>query len=90
MQVDNRWVVPYNAFLSRMMDAHINVEIVGSLTVVKYLFKYVYKGHDRLLVRMGPATNIAQQGQNTGEVLNIRQPSHVPFPNNDTMFCTDR
>jgi len=28
---------------------HINVEVWSSITVVKYLYKYVYKGHDRAL-----------------------------------------
>jgi hypothetical protein len=28
---------------------HINVEVCSSITIVKYLYKYVYKGHDRAL-----------------------------------------
>ncbi|POG80114.1 hypothetical protein GLOIN_2v1426683, partial [Rhizophagus irregularis DAOM 181602=DAOM 197198] len=27
-------------------NCHINVEIYSSITAIKYLFKYVYKGHD--------------------------------------------
>jgi hypothetical protein len=45
--MDNRDVVPYNPYLTRRFGCHINVEIVGSLKCVKYLFKYVFKGHDR-------------------------------------------
>jgi len=30
-------------------QCHINVEVCSSITVVKYLYKYVYKGHDRAL-----------------------------------------
>jgi hypothetical protein len=44
---DNRWIVPYNPYLSAKYDAHINVEIATSITSVKYLYKYVYKGGDR-------------------------------------------
>ncbi|WVZ85142.1 hypothetical protein U9M48_032093 [Paspalum notatum var. saurae] len=44
---DNRWVVPYNPYLLRLFNCHINVEACGSIKAVKYLFKYIYKGHDR-------------------------------------------
>ena len=44
--IDNRWIVPYKLFLCTKYDAHINVEICTSVTAVKYLFKYVYKGSD--------------------------------------------
>jgi len=33
---------------------HINVEVYSSITVVKYLYKYVYKGHDRALAVVRP------------------------------------
>nr|XP_051197067.1 uncharacterized protein LOC127310428 [Lolium perenne] len=45
--LDNRWVVPYNPYLLRMFDCHINVEVCSSIKAVKYLYKYVYKGHDQ-------------------------------------------
>jgi len=40
-------VVPYNRDLCVKYDAHINVERVAMRRVVKYLYKYVHKGHDR-------------------------------------------
>lgn len=43
---DNSWVVPYNAYLLLKYNCHINVEVCASIQSVKYLFKYVYKGHD--------------------------------------------
>ena len=42
----NQWVVPYNPWISSKYNAHINVEVCSSIRSVKYLFKYVYKGHD--------------------------------------------
>jgi hypothetical protein len=44
--IDNRWVVPYNPYLTRRYKAHINVEICSSIKVLKYLYKYVYKGSE--------------------------------------------
>jgi hypothetical protein len=44
--LDNRWVVPYNPYLLRMFNCHINVEVCSSIKAVKYLYKYIYKGHD--------------------------------------------
>ncbi|XP_053667906.1 uncharacterized protein LOC128718291 [Anopheles marshallii] len=51
--LDNRHVVPYNPWLSHKYDCHINVEVCTSITGVKYLYKYVYKGNDRAAVSFG-------------------------------------
>ena len=42
--------MPYNAFLLTKFDAHINVQVVNTIRSVKYLYKYVYKGHDKAAV----------------------------------------
>ncbi|CAB4483680.1 unnamed protein product [Rhizophagus irregularis] len=44
--------VPYNPYLTTKYNCHINVEICSSITAIKYLFKYVYKGHDRATVEI--------------------------------------
>ncbi|ONM52829.1 hypothetical protein ZEAMMB73_Zm00001d019382 [Zea mays] len=55
-ELDNRWVVPYNPYLLRLFNCHINVEACGSIKAVKYLFKYIYKGHDRVSIVMRDAS----------------------------------
>ena len=34
-------------------DCHINVEICASVKAIKYIHKYIYKGHDRATLEMG-------------------------------------
>ncbi|XP_076913061.1 uncharacterized protein LOC143571551 [Bidens hawaiensis] len=50
--LDNRWVVPYNLRLLMMFNCHMNVEVCSSIKSVKYLFKYVYKGHDKQVIQI--------------------------------------
>ncbi|KAK7089794.1 hypothetical protein V1264_024238 [Littorina saxatilis] len=54
-EVDNRWVVPYNPYLTKKYNAHINLEACTTVKSVKYLFKYVYKGHDSASVEVREA-----------------------------------
>ena len=52
IDIDNRWIVPYNPYLSQKYNCHINVEICSSIKSVKYLYKYIYKGEDRVLISL--------------------------------------
>nr|XP_015624412.1 uncharacterized protein LOC107279989 [Oryza sativa Japonica Group] len=61
--LDNRWVVPYNPGLLMRYNCHINVEACASIKSVKYLYKYVYKGHDCASFSVDP----------TGEINEIQQ-----------------
>ena len=60
---DNRWVAPYNPFISELMDCHVNVEVVCSIKAVKYVYKYVYKGHDRTQVRLEGQASVPIQAR---------------------------
>jgi hypothetical protein len=61
-ELDNRWVVPYNPYLLHLFNCHINVEACGSIKTVKYLFKYIYKGHDRASVAIREADKEDSEG----------------------------
>ncbi|KAK9690274.1 hypothetical protein RND81_09G117500 [Saponaria officinalis] len=56
-RLDNRWVIPYNPYLLSLFDCHLNVEVCSTIQAVKYLYKYVYKGHDKI------AFNVSQKNQ---------------------------
>ena len=56
-QIDNSWVVPYNPYLLLKYNAHLNVEVVHSVQAVKYLYKYINKGPDRIMVAMDSDEN---------------------------------
>ena len=47
--VDNRDVVPYNPRALMRLQSHCNVEIVKDFHMMKYTFKYLLKGPDRVL-----------------------------------------
>nr|XP_016498695.1 PREDICTED: uncharacterized protein LOC107817404 isoform X1 [Nicotiana tabacum]XP_016498696.1 PREDICTED: uncharacterized protein LOC107817404 isoform X1 [Nicotiana tabacum]XP_016498698.1 PREDICTED: uncharacterized protein LOC107817404 isoform X1 [Nicotiana tabacum]XP_016498699.1 PREDICTED: uncharacterized protein LOC107817404 isoform X1 [Nicotiana tabacum]XP_016498700.1 PREDICTED: uncharacterized protein LOC107817404 isoform X1 [Nicotiana tabacum]XP_016498701.1 PREDICTED: uncharacterized pro len=46
--LDNSCVVPYNPYLLSKFNCHINVEVCSDIKVVKYIYKYIFKGHDKI------------------------------------------
>ena len=50
--LDNRSVVPYNPYLLKIYNYHINVNIYSSIKTIKYLYKYVYKEHEKVVVHI--------------------------------------
>jgi hypothetical protein len=62
--------------LSTKYDAHINVEVCNKIHAVKYLFKYIYKGHDRATIEISRWSDNATEG-NVVEVNEIKNISFV-------------
>jgi acetolactate synthase regulatory subunit len=72
VELDNRWVVPHNVYLSTKHDAHINVEVCNNIRAVKYLFKYVYKGRDCATVEISRQSDNATE-RNVVEIDEIKK-----------------
>jgi hypothetical protein len=71
--------MPYNPCLLHTFNCHINVEAYGSIKSVKYLFKYIYKGHDRASVVMRKTDKVDEKG-NIDEIKQYRDARWVTPP----------
>ncbi|XP_053945028.1 uncharacterized protein LOC128854731 [Anastrepha ludens] len=54
VEIDNRWIVPYSPILSKMFNAHINVEYCNSVKSIKYICNYVNKGSEMAVFGVAP------------------------------------
>ena len=53
VEVANKRVVPYSLYLLKTFDSHINVEFFQTISAVKYLFLYNFKGEDLVTIETG-------------------------------------
>ncbi len=67
--VDNQWIVPYNLHLVTKYHTHINMEICSSISTIKYLYKYVYKGLDHATVVIKRWVDTLGQENNTEAII---------------------
>ena len=49
-RMDNQYIIPYNLILLVKFQCHINVELYNKAKSIKYLFKYINKGLDRVKI----------------------------------------
>ncbi|GKB66411.1 hypothetical protein Tco_0927823 [Tanacetum coccineum] len=61
VELDNRYVVPYNRDLLTTFYTHINVEYCGWTMLIKYLFKYISKGTDRIAAGISKTKTNAEE-----------------------------
>ena len=46
----NRHVISYNLYLFAKYNCHVNIKVANDIFAVKYLYKYVYKDHDKMFI----------------------------------------
>ena len=46
----NEWVVLYSPFLTQKYHTYINVEVIETIQVCKYIHKYIYKDEDHIIL----------------------------------------
>ncbi|XP_061357242.1 uncharacterized protein LOC133301608, partial [Gastrolobium bilobum] len=68
VELDNRYVVPYNANLILKYQAHINVEYTCQSSAIKYLFKYIHKGNDRVTAAIKHSDPTLDASQKNDEI----------------------
>jgi len=51
------WIVPYNPYLVRNFNCHINMEVCSSVKTIKYLKLYIFKGLHSGVVEMNEVMN---------------------------------
>ncbi len=55
--LDNIWVVPFNFYLLRKYNCHMNIEVCKIINAVKYFSQYVYKGNNYVIVAFKDCNN---------------------------------
>ncbi|XP_028768731.1 uncharacterized protein LOC114726322 [Neltuma alba] len=68
ISLDNRFVVPYNPILLCKFQAHINIEKCNQSSAIKYLFKYISKGNDRVVASIYDTSHDGNGDRSADEV----------------------
>ncbi|XP_015124346.1 uncharacterized protein LOC107046271 [Diachasma alloeum] len=73
---ENQHVVPHNRKLMKLYNCHISVEVVSSIKAVKYLYKYVTKGHDAAAIEVSDS-GITENVIEHDEIRNFLETRYV-------------
>ena len=77
MDIDNSWVVPYSPDLLRKFRTHMNIELcIFRFGSIKYFFKYVCKGSNRVTVEIGRTPTDVQNESNSKLIPGIDEIRH--------------
>ncbi|XP_061339347.1 uncharacterized protein LOC133286026 [Gastrolobium bilobum] len=76
-ELDNHYVVPYNAKLLLKYQAYINVEYTCQRSAIKYLFKYIHKGNDRVIAAIHHSNSTHHGTRTNDEIKMIYDCSYV-------------
>ncbi|CEG72552.1 hypothetical protein RMATCC62417_08095 [Rhizopus microsporus] len=82
--MDNRWVVPYNPYLTKKYKAHINVEVCSSIQAIKYVNKYVYKGSDCITLEIEDTQDEIKKHLHSSLQVHLPGEQAVYFPSEAT------
>nr|GEV05639.1 DNA helicase [Tanacetum cinerariifolium] len=68
VDLDNGYIMPYNRQLCLAFHAHINVEYCGWSMLIKYLFKYISKGTDKIAAKIVRQVGDPPADSNNGSI----------------------
>ncbi|GJU35961.1 DNA helicase [Tanacetum coccineum] len=71
--LDNSYVVPYNRALLLAFEAYINVKYCGWSMLIKYIFKYISNGTDRIFARVSKPLDIGRSSARHAKAYLQRQ-----------------
>lgn len=74
----NGRIVPYNPYLTRRYNCHINVELCANVNAIRYIFKYIFKGHDLTHITITQQNETSEDSHHPRGLRQSRRSRHAP------------